>query len=102
VIDRPGRVLCWGLNDAGQVGTAVTDEPVPVPTVVGGLSGAREVGAGGATSCARTADGRIFCWGVNDFGQLGDARSGHDSCTIEGTIPRVTDCSPVPVMVVGL
>jgi alpha-tubulin suppressor-like RCC1 family protein len=30
------------------------------------------VSAGGAHTCASLKDGRIFCWGANESGQLGD------------------------------
>lgn len=31
-----------------------------------------EIAAGEHHSCARVASGRVFCWGRNTFGQLGD------------------------------
>jgi alpha-tubulin suppressor-like RCC1 family protein len=30
-----------------------------------------QVSAGGSHACVRTAAGRVFCWGADDFGQLG-------------------------------
>jgi len=35
-------------------------------------SGIAEIGAGDGFTCARKVDGSPFCWGKNDFGQLGD------------------------------
>jgi alpha-tubulin suppressor-like RCC1 family protein len=43
----------------------------PSPGVVGGISGAVQVSAGGAYACARTATGSVACWGDNSYGQLG-------------------------------
>lgn len=58
-----GRVLCWGDNEAGEVG-AGDEEPVhPRPTVVEGLSGVLELSAGRHHTCARGARGEVQCWG---------------------------------------
>ncbi len=32
----------------------------------------RQVSAGDAHTCGVTTDDRAYCWGINDFGQLGD------------------------------
>ena len=48
---------------------------------------AKDVSAGGSHSCAIRNDGTVWCWGRNDFGQLGDGTA--------------TD-SDVPVEVVGV
>lgn len=46
-----------------------------------------QVAAGGLHTCARTGDGRIWCWGRNDIAQLG---VGEDT-------PRTIRSAPVPV-----
>jgi alpha-tubulin suppressor-like RCC1 family protein len=81
VIVAGGKIKCWGDSSANQSGnpSASTTEPVP-PTEVQGISGAIDIRAGYAHSCARTAEGKLFCWGRNDSGQLGDGTS----------LPRVT------------
>jgi alpha-tubulin suppressor-like RCC1 family protein len=43
-----------------------------VPTRVVGLDDVVEVTGGREHSCARTADGSVYCWGSNDSGELGD------------------------------
>ena len=47
-------------------------------------------------ACAARSGGEVVCWGDNKFGQLGDGLT-HDSC-VSGT----SDCSDVPVEVIGL
>ena len=72
-VDQSGRVWCWGANDRGQLGTGAAGPDVPAPARVDGLPAAAvTVSAGGAHSCASLKDGRVFCWGANESGQLGD------------------------------
>lgn len=60
-------VWCWGLDTAGEVGPSATPGvEYPVPRQVGGLpSGVSvvQVEAGDGVSCARLADGSVWCWG---------------------------------------
>lgn len=68
-----GDVYCWGYNDHGQVGIGSDGEDVLRPARVAGLDGrAVAIAAGSNHSCAALADGRVRCWGINTFGQLGD------------------------------
>src|SRR5207253_1880032 len=67
-----GAVLCWGLNTSGQCGLDVATANVLAPTLVAGLTDAREVISGEYFNCARRGDGTVWCWGNNDVAQLGD------------------------------
>jgi alpha-tubulin suppressor-like RCC1 family protein len=65
---------CWGDNSAGQLGNGVRNDGgalVPTP-VVGGLH-FRHVSAGAGHACGVTTDSKVYCWGVNLHGQLGDS-----------------------------
>jgi len=66
-----GNVMCWGGNWEGQLGDGTT-EPRNQPVSVAGLSSvAAAVSAGGAHTCALMDSGMIYCWGANNYGQLG-------------------------------
>ncbi|HRI71913.1 MAG TPA: hypothetical protein PK156_47095 [Polyangium sp.] len=75
-----GTVFCWGANGAGQLGDGTTI-PRLSPVQVSGLSGVTQIATGANTSnsalnghtCARTNDGKLYCWGRNANGQIGDS-----------------------------
>jgi alpha-tubulin suppressor-like RCC1 family protein len=69
-----GSVFCWGINRGGALGRdpSIGENPEPFPQRVPGIEGrAVEVAIGYGFSCARTQEGEVWCWGNQDFGQLG-------------------------------
>lgn len=68
-----GRLFCWGSDSSGQVGDGFTstDRAVPVQ-VLGGATDWTSVDAGLHHTCGRRSTGRVFCWGDDSGGQLGD------------------------------
>ena len=89
-IASDGRAWCWGAtsgaDNAGQLGNGSegggTAVPVPVRTGIR----FRDVTAGQMHTCALAVDGRAFCWGDNQWGQLGDgtARSRSTPTMVSG------------------
>jgi alpha-tubulin suppressor-like RCC1 family protein len=84
-----GETWCWGNNDAGQLGDGTqgdgTGEFSVTPVRVNTPETFEEVRVGQMHSCGRTAAGEVWCWGLNESGQLGD-----------GSITKAN--SPVKVM----
>lgn len=65
--------LCWGNDDQQQLANANGDQAVPVkiPLVLAPPDGRQVLSAGYGHVCARDKDDALWCWGENDFGQLG-------------------------------
>lgn len=71
-----GRAYCWGRNRDGTSGNGGTqDSPLPRAVCSGLPIGSSrvftEIAAGSTHTCA-IAGGRLYCWGANESGQLGD------------------------------
>ncbi|WP_432826942.1 MopE-related protein [Dactylosporangium sp. CA-092794] len=78
-----GRLLSWGGNNAGVLGSGTFDGPyreTPAPVVgldgTGELSDVRRIAAHDFAAAAVRADGTVVTWGFNANGQLGDGTSG--------------------------
>lgn len=68
-----GAAYCWGYNYSGQLGDGTTTNRL-TPTAVTGLGGAvvKSIAAGGGHTCAITVTNRLYCWGNNYYGNIGD------------------------------
>jgi alpha-tubulin suppressor-like RCC1 family protein len=85
-VKEDGSLYCWGANNSGQLG-ATCGPTLPCQTNAStntsfvpnaskvDLEGVLEVRPAGAFTCARTAS-RVYCWGDNAKGQLGDGTTG--------------------------
>jgi len=68
-----GSLWAWGLNYDGQLGSTTNTGTLnanPTPTQVAGTY--TQVAAGGSHSLGLRADGSLWAWGANFFGQLGN------------------------------
>jgi alpha-tubulin suppressor-like RCC1 family protein len=97
----PGSgAYCWGFNDAGQAGAAAADTCTDrygrlrpcstVPVQGAGQLTLATVTGGRSHTCGLTKQGKAYCWGLNDQGQLGAAT--RDTCW-----ERPCSSTPVPV-----
>ncbi len=92
------QAWCWGVAESGQLGDGVSyeecgDRECSATPVRAQLNWqALAIAAGARHSCAMGSDGKAWCWGANDSGQLGDATYGTGG-------PQTSD---TPVQVVGL
>ncbi len=67
------KVLCWGANGFGQVGSGHTSgfPELLQPQSVVKVDDAVELSLGDDHGCVRRATGAVACWGKGDIGQLG-------------------------------
>jgi alpha-tubulin suppressor-like RCC1 family protein len=85
-----GTAACWGSNAFGQLGDGTTTD-APTPVRVRGLSDVRAISAGWwQHSCAVGGDGAAQCWGLNQWGQLGDGTTNSSSTAAPMTGTGVT------------
>lgn len=71
-IRSDGTAWCWGRNDKGQLGDGTTtDHTSPVAIKDSGFPRFTAVTGGKQHACALGKDGTVWCWGLNDLGQLG-------------------------------
>ncbi len=78
------RAYCWGENHYGQLGDGTFSDArdrVRPGAVVGGLEFV-QLSLTGAHTCGVTTDRRLYCWGMNFYGQLGDGSSQHQSSPV--------------------
>jgi alpha-tubulin suppressor-like RCC1 family protein len=67
-----GGVKCWGSVSLGQRGDGTVITSTTPADVAGLTSGVIAISAGFDYTCAVTSSGGIKCWGINEYGQLGD------------------------------
>jgi alpha-tubulin suppressor-like RCC1 family protein len=65
------RVHCWGRNHVGQLGLGTNHPTQAQFGAVEGLAGVESLAAGDHHTCAIIKGGKVFCWGDNEFGQVG-------------------------------
>jgi alpha-tubulin suppressor-like RCC1 family protein len=85
-IHADGSFWCWGDNRSGQIGVGDNDAhllPVEVTALGHDVSAAY---AAGAHTCVLKADASVWCWGSNQYGQLG-ANVGPQSSTPVRVLP---------------
>ena len=76
-ITSEGRIFAWGSNGVGQLGDGTTTDRYTPTEITDNFSlnteeTITEFNLGESHSSAITSEGRIFTWGWNDYGRLGD------------------------------
>jgi alpha-tubulin suppressor-like RCC1 family protein len=86
-LDNAGNAYCWGDDVYGEVGNGATSStPVTSPTLVSGGYSWTSISAGETSVCGIASTGD-YCWGYDNYGQLGN-----------GTVGNTSQPSPTPVI----
>lgn len=71
-IHTNGNVYCWGASlENGQNETASTPTPIDTSGVLSGKT-AKAISSDYSYTCIIASDDKVYCWGSNTFGQLGN------------------------------
>src|SRR5439155_933193 len=71
-VTTAGAAYCWGDNIYGELGTGTTSFSHTPVAVSGGHTFAGVSAGGYYATCGVTTAGAAYCWGLNNYGQLGN------------------------------
>jgi alpha-tubulin suppressor-like RCC1 family protein len=71
-IRHGGKLYCWGSNEHGQAGAGGTTDDVTTPRRVGSFEDWNNITAGFTHTCGIRHGGKLYCWGDDSFGDVGD------------------------------
>jgi len=98
-IKTDGTLWLWGLNTYGELGdNAIVNKSSPVQTVAGGTNWKLVAGGNYHTASIKT-DGRLWLWGRNSSGELGDNTITYKSSPVQtvagGTNWKLVSCGGI-------
>lgn len=101
------RLFVWGRNDSGQLGNGTTnDQHTPQDItplfLLAQAETFHQVVLGWGHSAALTSSGRLFMWGKNESGQLGDGSNQNTNIPLDITASlRRTIQDPIHMIALG-
>lgn len=97
---KAGSVYCWGEGANGRVGDgapirAGVGKNLPTPVLVKGPTGVTAIAVGARHTCAIGAGDVTWCWGRNEWGQVGsEAAGGETSVATKQSGPLLPKVTP--------
>jgi alpha-tubulin suppressor-like RCC1 family protein len=86
-LDTAGTAYCWGSNFDGGLGdgSSAASSSVPVAVDTSGALASKtitQISAGSDGGCVLDSVGAAFCWGDNDYGELGNGGTASSSVPV--------------------
>ena len=94
-VKSDGMAWCWGWNNVGQLGNGKENfhEPERIPVQVIELTNVSAISTGSIHTCAVDNDGATWCWGSNQYSQLGDGTNDDSNTPVQ--VVNLTDVSSI-------
>ena len=85
-----GSVYCWGQNSNGELGDSTTDYS-NLPNILNCQHGSKAVAisSGHYHNCAIMDNSSVYCWGYNNYGQLGNGNQTSMNVPVHVNLPLV-------------
>ncbi len=80
---KDGKIYCWGRNNKGQLGTGNNDNSMTPVEITGNNADYLDVESGEYHVCGLKANGKLYCWGRGESGQLGNDSLDNTSTPVE-------------------
>jgi len=91
-ITSDGELYTWGNNESGNIGNGTTNDQT-TPYLVGINGKIKNVVSHhlGKNVFAITEDGKLYSWGDNSFGQVGNGKSGYNEKQLTPYLVEISD-----------
>ena len=87
-LSEHGDLFCWGSNSFGQLGVGTLDDsPTPMKVLFDSNSIISSFVLSWDHACALDIKNTMYCWGANDFAQLGDGTTEKRLRPVEPSFP---------------
>lgn len=84
-VGTDGLPYCWGAGVSGKLGNGSIDRLIPISVNMTSIAGVQftQIATGIGHTCGLATSGKIYCWGQNNEGQLGNGTTVSSSAPVE-------------------